>query len=64
MKRELKVFDLDSIDHSRITVEGLVRVAGKWIQDNQDKKDQYNICLLYTSPSPRDLSTARMPSSA
>ena len=22
------------------------------------------ICLLYTSPSPRDLSTARMPSSA
>ena len=25
---------------------------------------QYNICLLYTSPSPRDLSTSRMPSSA
>ena len=27
--------------------------------DNQD-----DICLLYTSPSPRDLSTSRMPSSA
>ena len=26
--------------------------------------DQLNICLLYTSPSPRDLSTSRMPSSA
>ena len=25
---------------------------------------QNNICLLYTSPSPRDLSTSRMPSSA
>ena len=25
---------------------------------------QYDICLLYTSPSPRDLSTSRMPSSA
>ena len=25
---------------------------------------QQNICLLYTSPSPRDLSTSRMPSSA
>ena len=25
---------------------------------------QANICLLYTSPSPRDLSTSRMPSSA
>ena len=24
----------------------------------------YKICLLYTSPSPRDLSTSRMPSSA
>ena len=26
--------------------------------------DQLNFCLLYTSPSPRDLSTSRMPSSA
>ena len=25
---------------------------------------QYEDCLLYTSPSPRDLSTSRMPSSA
>ena len=24
----------------------------------------YEVCLLYTSPSPRDLSTSRMPSSA
>ena len=30
------------------------------------KRDSYHIvvCLLYTSPSPRDLSTSRMPSSA
>ena len=27
-------------------------------------ESEYNICLLYTSPSPRDLSTSRMPSSA
>ena len=26
--------------------------------------EQYNICLLYTSPSPRDSSKSRMPSSA
>ena len=26
--------------------------------------DEYKSCLLYTSPSPRDLSTSRMPSSA
>ena len=29
-----------------------------------DTSDNYNACLLYTSPSPRDLSTSRMPSSA
>ena len=26
--------------------------------------DTFDTCLLYTSPSPRDLSTSRMPSSA
>ena len=29
-----------------------------------DFYEKYRICLLYTSPSPRDLSTSRMPSSA
>ena len=29
-----------------------------------DKNDVNIACLLYTSPSPRDLSTSRMPSSA
>ena len=29
-----------------------------------DGQDDYIDCLLYTSPSPRDLSTSRMPSSA
>ena len=33
---------------------------GKRIQ----RKKKYFPCLLYTSPSPRDLSTSRMPSSA
>ena len=28
------------------------------------RKPEHYICLLYTSPSPRDLSTSRMPSSA
>ena len=31
--------------------------------DKRARYDQYG-CLLYTSPSPRDLSTSRMPSSA
>ena len=33
------------------------------IIENSSKKLNY-VCLLYTSPSPRDLSTSRMPSSA
>ena len=31
---------------------------------NELKQGDIIICLLYTSPSPRDLSTSRMPSSA
>ena len=30
----------------------------------KEQNDSDSICLLYTSPSPRDLSTSRMPSSA
>ena len=33
------------------------------LQETQDEAEFKN-CLLYTSPSPRDLSTSRMPSSA
>ena len=32
--------------------------------DELTKLARMEICLLYTSPSPRDLSTSRMPSSA
>ena len=32
--------------------------------DDELKLKQVHDCLLYTSPSPRDLSTSRMPSSA
>ena len=34
------------------------------IEDTQTKFSKFYFCLLYTSPSPRDLSTSRMPSSA
>ena len=41
---------------------GLDEKKAKELQTNYFYK--YNTCLLYTSPSPRDLSTSRMPSSA
>ena len=37
---------------------------GKWEGDEEKRWGEVNACLLYTSPSPRDLSTSRMPSSA
>ena len=36
----------------------------KFLKNKKFKKETLNNCLLYTSPSPRDLSTSRMPSSA
>ena len=58
------------------TLEMLKKKANKY-KGKHDKKakekdweiswgmvDEKGICLLYTSPSPRDLSTSRMPSSA
>ena len=35
-----------------------------FLQDGSRKRYRVYCCLLYTSPSPRDLSTSRMPSSA
>ena len=40
---------------------GVAKLYGYWITVNY--REAYG-CLLYTSPSPRDLSTSRMPSSA
>jgi len=34
------------------------------ISSNIQRVYPFQVCLLYTSPSPRDLSTSRMPSSA
>ena len=45
-------FDTSSIDSSQRS------------QFDTSQRSQYSDCLLYTSPSPRDLSTSRMPSSA
>ena len=39
-------------------------IEGQLWFDTTAGTDQLKVCLLYTSPSPRDLSTSRMPSSA
>ena len=42
--------------------EDVIIVEGKSLYS--DQVNALKTCLLYTSPSPRDLSTSRMPSSA
>ena len=53
----------------------LIKFHGSYQQDNRDlrkaknpdgtrKGKQFSCCLLYTSPSPRDATLSRMPSSA
>ena len=49
------------------TSEERKTVLAKWSEQfkmNFEKFVQYNTCLLYTSPSPRDATLSRMPSSA
>ena len=43
---------------------GIVYSAVKLAIENNKLREKLNICLLYTSPSPRDLWISRMPSSA
>ena len=49
-------------------IRGLTPASGRTINatqgTNTDFADYYGACLLYTSPSPRDVEESRMPSSA
>ena len=44
--------------------DGVALLVVLWAQIILPKRERQETCLLYTSPSPRDLSTSRMPSSA
>ena len=51
--------------HNNSLFEGSADLQGwRLRQECVGRTDQGCVCLLYTSPSPRDLSTSRMPSSA
>ena len=56
--------------HIEIAADYLVMAAwltylkSRLLLPKEEKTDEYTACLLYTSPSPRDPKTSRMPSSA
>ena len=41
-----------------------IKILKSDLADNADFRRRFHDCLLYTSPSPRDRSLSRMPSSA
>ena len=62
---------LAAVEHVVGRQVGMASVAIEAEHNRREKQDQIcaladevDTCLLYTSPSPRDLSTSRMPSSA
>ena len=69
------IYGTQGIKNAYHTGRGLLTLRAKTHIETDEKRDrdsiiiteipyQVNNCLLYTSPSPRDLSTSRMPSSA
>ena len=48
-----------------MALAGVMMAQAMMMYKTHLKEDDYNkVCLLYTSPSPRDMSASRMPSSA
>ena len=57
----------EAIKKTGVFVDATIDFIQSMVQNHQLKAVQLHgeeTCLLYTSPSPRDLSTSRMPSSA
>ena len=60
MKKEEEELDTEAtIEEEETSTEDVVAE-----EETTETVAEYDVCLLYTSPSPRDLSTSRMPSSA
>ena len=63
--------ELSAVQVGQSTKSGVIANFGPPFSDGSLENNavyyvssQFSYCLLYTSPSPRDLSTSRMPSSA
>ena len=62
-KPHLNVGTIGHVDHGKTTLTAAITSVLAKHSDGTAFR-AFDTCLLYTSPSPRDLSTSRMPSSA
>ena len=65
-KPHVNVGTIGHVDHGKTTLTAAISrvLSDKGLAAKQDFDQIDNACLLYTSPSPRDISGSRMPSSA
>ena len=68
-KKQLRILNKESLANLNQAISaGLIKNnQGKILKDKIDQAlitEDYEVCLLYTSPSPRDRTRSRMPSSA
>ena len=62
LQQAIKLLQMSTLDLQQEITRALEENP---LLERDDEIEQYvETCLLYTSPSPRDLSTSRMPSSA
>ena len=60
----LDAYDVDIVDDAPVGLSLPTLIGGGAIGATQNAPGDFSICLLYTSPSPRDKRQSRMPSSA
>ena len=56
--------DMSCAEFNGMDMDSQMQIVGAMAEAGEGGMDQSNTCLLYTSPSPRDISGSRMPSSA
>ena len=58
------IYQINENGKKKVFCETKSDEGGRILQEFELSKDDCNCCLLYTSPSPRDATLSRMPSSA
>ena len=59
-----QIIYFDGPGGTQVPIQVIEAISQYYIRSNANTHGEFITCLLYTSPSPRDISGSRMPSSA